>query len=318
MLDDLLDEIKEIVFNFFKTIWRRCKYIIIIAITVFIVIEFLKIEVKNPTNIESQEVYIFGISISNIGQVVTLITFPVTAIWAFYHYKKNRRVQQQEKAGEIAKEFSNNIVEDLSIVNEVVQRSFLSKYIPNDKIDEKLKYFNVIEVRELYNNDDIVTEYKTLLKSKGKILDNIYHLVLYKMNNNMDFNEFIEYGQDAETKSKDWKIIDEYIKTIDKPYHFLTFERKVLNQLEYLCMDIASKAADSVFIFQSLHQMFLKSIRNLYFDISVLNINSVDKLYTNIIFVYNEWKRMYKENLKIERRRNVKRHEENNFEIRKI
>ncbi len=318
MVYDFFEEFKDIITEKIKKIYIKIKSVRLIVIFFILLLCIFLFELENPEKIESQQLIFFGISLDNWAQWITTIALPYTAGWAIFQYKKNLQIKKQEKASNIAKEFSNNIVEDLSIVNEVIQKSFLSQYIPNDKIDERLKYFNVIEIRELYNNDDIVTVYKNLIKVKSKVLDNIYHLILYKMNNDMNENEFIEYMKDVEPENKDWKKISDFIIKINKPYHFLVFERKVLNQLEYLCMDISSKAADSIFIYQSLHQMFLKSIRNLYFEISILNTNSVDKLYTNIIYVYNEWKEMYKTNLRLEKRRNIKRYEESNLEMRKI
>lgn len=318
MLSDLLDEIKQWIVDKVKYLFSKFKYFLLLIFMIIMVLLIFKLDQKKPEQVESQEIYFFGITVSNFSSWISTIAIPLTAIWAMYQYKKNLQIRKQEKASNIAKEFSKGIVEDLSIVNEVIQNSFLSRYIPGDDIDENLKYFNVIEIRELYKKDDIVTEYKQLTRVKMKLINNIYHLILYKINNNMDETEFAEYIKDVGKEEKDWKKIEKWMIQSNKPYYFLIFERKVLNQLEYLCMDISSKAADSIFIYQSLHQMFLKSIRNLYFEISVLNINSVDKFYTNIISVYNEWKGMYKTNLKVEKRRNKKRHEESGFEIGKI
>lgn len=318
MLSDLWDEIKQWIIDKIKYLFSKFRYFILLILMVVMVLLIFKLDQKNPEQVESQEIYFFGITVSNFSSWISTIAIPLTAIWAMYQYKRNLKIRKQEKSSNIAQEFSRGIVEDLSITNEVIQKSFMSKYIPGDNIDENLKYFNVIEIRELYKSDDIVTKYKSLVKDKSKEIDNIYHLILYKINNDMSEDEFTELLKDAGKNEKNWDKIEKWINKCNKPYRFLLFERNMLNQLEYLCMDISSKAADSIFIYQSLHQMFLKSIRNLYFEISVLNVNSVDKFYTNIISVYNEWKGIYKANLKTEKKRNKKRHEESNFEIGKI
>ena len=103
----------------------------------------------------------------------------------------------------------------------------------------------------------------------------------------------------------------------DFPFHFYDLVSDTLNQLEYICMDISSKATDSEFIYQSLHQNFLRTIRILAVDISVDNCNFSDKYYTNIIHVYNEWTMRYIKDKKKENRKkekiNKKRHEEKKY-----
>ena len=317
MVYDFFEELKEIIKEFFKWIIDKLKYFFVVIILLIWIFLLPNLNSVTPPNevLESQEIYILGISISNWSQWISIITILYTACWAIYQYKKSLQIKKQEKASNIAKEFSNSIVEDLSILNCVMQKSILSKYIPNDEIDEKLKYFNVKEIRKLYHNDDIVTEYKDLCKINSKSLDNIYHLILYSMDTYISEEELKEYMLDLELQQKKWNEINEITKKVNKPYHFLSFERKVLNKLEYLCMDISSNAADSTFIYQSLHQMFLRSMRNLYFEISIVNTDSVDKLFTNIIYVYNEWKKMYKTSLRKERRLVKKQDEKSNPEF---
>lgn len=74
-----------------------------------------------------------------------------------------------------------------------------------------------------------------------------------------------------------------------------------LNRLEYMCMYISTKVADEKYIYNSLHQQFFKTLTLLYFEISLININNKDKYYTNIISVYNLWKKKY---IKAEKKEN--------------
>lgn len=66
-----------------------------------------------------------------------------------------------------------------------------------------------------------------------------------------------------------------------------------LNTLEYMCMYISSEVANEKYIYNSLHQQFLRTIALLYFEISLANTDNKDKYYTNIIHVYNIWKNKY-------------------------
>lgn len=66
-----------------------------------------------------------------------------------------------------------------------------------------------------------------------------------------------------------------------------------LNNLEHMCMNIVTKVADEKYIYNSLHQQFIRVINLLYIHISLTNIDNKNKYYTNIIYVYNIWKNKY-------------------------
>ena len=83
------------------------------------------------------------------------------------------------------------------------------------------------------------------------------------------------------------------------PFRFSSLIDDVLNELEYLCMDISSQAAGSKYIYQSLHQIFFRTIKVLSVEICLRNDGKYcDKYYTNIIHVYNEWTKQYERDLK--------------------
>lgn len=85
------------------------------------------------------------------------------------------------------------------------------------------------------------------------------------------------------------------------PFHFSSLIDEVLNSLESVCMNISSHAAGSVFIYQSLHQIFFDTVNVLGFEISTRNNGKYsDKFFTNIIYVYNEWQKLYKKSIKDE------------------
>lgn len=58
-------------------------------------------------------------------------------------------------------------------------------------------------------------------------------------------------------------------------------------------MYISARVADEKYIYNSLHQQFLKAISLLYISISLANTDNKDKYYTNIIEVFNIWKTKY-------------------------
>lgn len=84
-----------------------------------------------------------------------------------------------------------------------------------------------------------------------------------------------------------------YLNENDPEHNIRAIICDTLNNLEYMCMYIATNVADEKCIYNSLHQQFLKAIALLYFEISFTNTDNKDKYYTNIIHVYNLWKAKY-------------------------
>lgn len=93
-----------------------------------------------------------------------------------------------------------------------------------------------------------------------------------------------------------YKTLENIDKSSDKPFDddsIYIYASKLLNTLEYMCMYIATEVADGEVIYNSLHQTFFNIIHLLYIFIASSNTDNKDKLYTNIICVYNNWKEIY-------------------------
>ena len=85
----------------------------------------------------------------------------------------------------------------------------------------------------------------------------------------------------------------------------LLFFDEVLNDLESVCI----KAADSNYIYPSLHQILFDTVNTLSVEICLRNNGKYsDKFYTNIIHVYTIWKDKYRKTLTNE---NNKKHKSN-------
>ena len=64
---------------------------------------------------------------------------------------------------------------------------------------------------------------------------------------------------------------------------------RVLNNMEFFALHFKHKTADESVIYQSLHQTYLRSIPYLYYYIANANSDPSEKLYTNVIWLYEEW-----------------------------
>lgn len=265
-----------------------------------------------------QHILILGITLSNWSIWLGILGIVCAAIWAIYEYDKSRISTQQEKSSEIAKIFSDDLLDKCSILIAVFQNSPLKPLLDQiDPLNPPFEHFTTEELREISNNDDFPNFYKT--DSKSINFDYIYFRVLeqritvkseYKQKyarkneqeknsteNKKDEKSNISQHNYSTQEARELFILDN--KTF--PFHFSSLIDEVLNSLESVCMNISSHAAGSVFIYQSLHQIFFDTVNVLGFEISTRNNGKYsDKFFTNIIYVYNEWQKLYKKSIKDE------------------
>lgn len=311
MVYEFFEELKNIVKEKIKGFYSKFKYILLVVSLIALIFSILLFDKKNPIkveNIENQQIFLLGISIDNWLQWITIITIPYTAGWAIYQYKKSVYIKQQEKATNIAKEFSEDVINKCGLLYLVYSSSSLNDLL---KFDEKnyddFKFFNVDELRKIYKDDNFPTEYSKKRTELEPELDKIYHRLLeisVTPYNDIPKEILIKKGNKVKkiTLSKNPFVL----QNSNLPYHFNELESDILNKLEYICMDISSKATDSSFIYQSLHQMFLRTVRTLAVSMSIDNNNFSDKYYTNIIHVYNDWTSRYEKDIKKEKRKKEK------------
>ena len=72
---------------------------------------------------------------------------------------------------------------------------------------------------------------------------------------------------------------------------FLDKVSDTLNNLEWFSMSCRYGISDEEILYQSLHSTFLSTIWMLYFYISDLNGTNEDKLFTNIIWLFDKWRK---------------------------
>lgn len=308
MVYEFFEELKLLIKEKIKSFYIKCKYLLLILLFIVLVLLIFLCEKEEPEIIETQQLKVCGITIENWSQWITIIVIPFTAGWALFQFKKGRDIKKQEKAVDIAREFSENLVEDLEIINIVLYKSgLLQKISLNEEQVKKIEYFNVEEARRIKNDDDCIYEYNLQKEEYRERLNNIYHVLLYNQFTILKVQEFNLLLFKAILDKLSNEDLEKMHKVLEnkksRPYDFLDFKDTVLNKLEYICMNISSKAADSKYIYQSLHQTFLRTIRNLYMDMASANTDYKDKFYTNIIHVYNEWKKLYLKESRLEERR---------------
>lgn len=245
----------------------------------------------------NNELTISGISLNNWFNWISFWGLIAGAFWTIFQYDKNKTQKQQDKASKIAKSFSDSLTTKCAIIYAVIKNSEIFTLLELDKKSyNSFKVFNTNEIRTIYNDDNFIEKYrKTYLEAN---LDQIYYRIL---DTRISFNDFKDLTKNnkhyPETEAKLLFVLDNSCL----PFHFNTLVSDVLNELEYLCMNLSSQAAGSKYVYQSLHQVFLRTVRLLCVQIALSNNKSYsDKYYTNIIHIYNEWSNLYLQNLKKE------------------
>ncbi len=106
----------------------------------------------------------------------------------------------------------------------------------------------------------------------------------------------------SETIDDRHSLINEYLDNVDKESNpilsknpallkneFLDSVYDFLNALEWFSMSCQYGIADEEILYQSLHKTFLSTVWLLYFYIAYQNESNEDKLFTNIIWLFNKW-----------------------------
>lgn len=209
--------------------------------------------------------------------IISLYTIKI----AYKEYVHNRSKESAEKAIQMAAYFMDNILTDLSIVNEIFNEEKITQII-GKRMFYDLVEFDREEMTKLYDKKDID-------KLKAKM------------------------------KSLKIKLSKGEVNSVEIPVE--SFLAKTLNKLEYMCMNLSSGLADDEYIYNSLHQVFINSMQLCYYFIASRNISNKDKYYTNIISVYNKWAKKYydaQENEEFAKEMSELRKEELNKKVKEI
>ncbi|MFQ9264503.1 MAG: DUF4760 domain-containing protein [Clostridia bacterium] len=268
--------------NFMKYFLKFLKIVpIIFLVSIFLLLSIMFFnfcDIQNPNEVQSQEIYICKISLSNWGTWITLVGLFFTAIWSMHQYIKSKLSKQQEKASQIATDFADNLIEKMGLISKtLLKNSYIQKVTSIfDNHPECLSQFTTFEIEDILvaeNEDEDVDVFKN------------FKDILCSEDTQKEYQNFLneKYSEKEQEKFNS---------------KFPVLVESTLNHLEAICITITSQAAGSEFIYDSLHQTFLKTIKILAVLIAANNNNNVDKYFTNIIQVYNMWNKRKNKDIK--------------------
>lgn len=237
-------------------------------------------------------------------------------------YNENKDKEKRIKAIEIAEEFQKLIANELGFISHVLNCEELNNIIKSINFTDISK-FNQQEVSYILNKDinEINKIYDEKLSDSNHIAQCYlsHYAKLIDLNTTNDILLFIVNDWQPKEITKLKKVIcqgdldeAEKNKMREELYDKIQYNKKLfyykdylynicntqiidlLNKLEAYCMYFSNGLADEEIVYQSLHQMFLITIKQLYFLIARNNKdNGADKYYVNIIEMYNKWSKRY-------------------------
>lgn len=262
-------------FNYISGHWKR--FVLFIVFVLSCILFFNLFAEILPINNSVQVIKFFGITLQNWGTILAIFGTLFTLGWAMFQYDKQLARTQQEKAYDVAKVFSEELIIKTNIVGAVLDSYEPLKEIYS-KIDfEQLRRFDIYEIIDISGDEKIIDKFDEIYKSKEL---------------NTYFHEFLE------TNFPEIKI--------SKKEDFSSFVIKTMNKLETVSINISSYAAGVDYLYPSLHQVLIPFVQQICMNIAKINGNYTYKYFINLIEVYNTWKKMRDKELKKEKKEHNK------------
>lgn len=226
-----------------------------------------------------------GLAINASMLLVTVVS-AVCAFAAYFH-QKNRG--KKDEACKLAKHYSDVILEKYSFIASVYIRAGLDVKIKNVVDFAKLHYFDRMELEIFLQAKSI--NYDEFINKLNQV-DAIAILKCIML--------LTDEAQDP--RSTIGKVADRYettniINAEDEAFlqkYFRQYIFDFLNDLEWFCMTCRYGLADEEILYQSLQKTFLSATWLCAPIICNANSNDSDKIYTNVIWLFTEWRRRLK------------------------
>ena len=198
--------------------------------------------------------------------------------------ERDNDYEKKKRACELAQYFEEHIVSLISYIEGIITSSNENAFVTLNEIfpSDIIKEFDYDEMMGLLlkASKDISFVAKLFEATPAMILGNKH----VQAKNEMHLSFMLEFYSDIISGTDNVNMKGELLK--------IEYDRiisEVLNKLEWFSMNFHYGIADENTVYQSLHQMFLSTICSLYYYIAIQNKNNPDKLFTNVIWLYNLW-----------------------------
>lgn len=225
--------------------------------------------------------------IQAIFNLALLIITGVSVYYAFQAYFHQKERAKKEAACDLARYYAHDIIQRYDFVSYTFNRSKKEERIKELFPYDRLKEFNYKEMTSIlleqgHDPAQILLE-----------LDQIDPRILYQgiIRNASSVEERHSLSDEYTKVTKDASG-KQVVEIVHQDMLWLAFNNEIvmlLNDLEWFAMSCRYGLADEEMLYQSLHLTFLSSVWLLYQFICLNNRENEDKLFTNVIWLFNTW-----------------------------
>lgn len=262
--------------------------LVILFIISILILSYFYYKYWNTTALSFIEILCFSSQI--IGGVFVTISV-IIAVFQYYlslkATKNDLKIIQIQKAVDLSQYYKDEILPYISAIKYIYDNTGANNILGKISINQ-INEFTEDELNKLLNSDER-TELQNIA-SRPKFYETalaaneIYNLGLNPMYMpNAEGKDSITIPEDAEKKMG---------------ASIARLITKTLNNLEYFSLHFSHNSADSSVIYQSLHQTFFIAVTLLYYQIAKENNDPTEKYYTNIVWLFKNWKNINAEKKK--------------------
>ena len=222
--------------------------------------------------------------ISAICNLLMLFVTLVSVYYAYRAYQHQKDRSKKEIACTLAKYYASNIIDKYGDIEYIFNQSGIFEIIRNKLPLGKLQEFDKDELISLLGaNGMTLEEFENKLNNidPKSILGARMSRACSPEERQTIFTSYTKLGEDGKAE------------VVNGLYLQVDFELEIsglLNELEWFAMNCKYGLADEELMYQSLHQTYLSTVWMLYYYISHRNENNEDKLYTNLVWLFIEWR----------------------------
>lgn len=245
---------------------------------------------------------------ANVAEILLFVLTLISVIIAFLAYRDNKKRKAKERAIDLAHYFQSSIIPVLTYLQYALQGTKANELMNSSFPRNQIQSFNVEELQNLSQNPDIVKDVDLLIQKIP--IKNLTNAKLFTSKTAPEFAKnltfftktvFLPTEIDSSFSPEE---IDQLEKSFPKEVRqsivhnsdialrieFSNILNDALNVLEWFSMNFISGVADEGVVYQSLHQLYLSAVYQLYYFISKSNDSCSEKYFTNITALFILWK----------------------------
>lgn len=243
-----------------------------------------------PDNVSEHVQRINADNISAVISGLLLVVTVVSVIYAIRAYRHQKQRAKKDAACALARVYADVVLSKYKLVNEVAGKSDLLDFVRTLFPMNDISSFSYGEMKRFVRDAGrSMEDVKTKMWTFDPLIVLDAKLVQAKTSDEVrslqeTFSES-EPGTQRRVPKNEGILLSQFKAAIVD----------LMNTLEWFAMNCRYGLADEAIIYQSLHQTYLAMVWLLYFYISSYNTSKTDKYFTNVIWLFERWRKRLNE-----------------------